>query len=709
MSAVGGIDPLIGRSFGNYKLTRQIGEGGMGTVYLAEHPLIGKRVALKVLHPDLARDEDIVSRFFTEARAVCRIGHEHIVDIIDFGKTAELTYFIMEYLEGEPLSGAMQREGALPQARSMRVAGQTASALAASHKLGIVHRDLKPENIFLTRRGADNDFVKVLDFGIAKLTGDAASSSSHRTRAGVLLGTPYYMSPEQCEGRREVDHRADIYSLGVILYEMLTGKVPFGGDAVAAVLAQHLTAKPAPPTELKADIAPALEEVVLKCLEKAPGDRYANMDELAAALQRAATAPAAVGPKAKPRPEAPPAREPMKTIVDGVDVESAPTRPADDDDAEGPTNAVDGPDASALKTQMFVPEEATSGSGKNAISRGTPAPVETSGAPDPAQLKTKLLTDERLPSATPAPAKGASGGTGKSALPPPSGAGSGGTPKPNVAEMKTMLFSEAAHGGAGAAAASEPESQKDDGESGENVKTVMYDGSGPGARPAAAGTPVPRAAPAPPPQGVPATTSQMSAAAAAQAAPPRSGGGGAGAIILVAVLVALAVSGAGAAYYLGYIPDVFGLGIGAGAADDDEGADDADEPVKKKTKKDEADDEGKDDRAAKDDHAAKDDDTAAPRPKDTAAPATSEPKPKATAAPATADTKPKPTAAPATAAPKPKATAAPASAKPKTAASGTAAASAKPKTAAGGTAAAKGTAGPKSGKPHPKDEILSPF
>src|SRR5262249_52301133 len=186
----------IGESLGNYRIVQKLGSGGMGTVYLAEHPLIGKRVALKVIHRDLSMNQDVVTRFFHEARAVNQIGHEHIVDITDYGQTHEGEYFfIMELLSGRSLSDLMELDGVLAPDRAFHIAVQVADALAASHAVGIVHRDLKPDNVFLIHRRGDNDFVKLLDFGLAKIqhAGDAGI-----TRRGVILGTPQYMSPEQC-------------------------------------------------------------------------------------------------------------------------------------------------------------------------------------------------------------------------------------------------------------------------------------------------------------------------------------------------------------------------------------------------------------------------------------------------------------------------------------------------------------------------------
>ncbi len=280
-------DILIGQTVGNYLVTQKLGEGGMGSVYLAEHPTIGKKVALKVLHSEFCQNEEVANRFITEAKAVNAIGHPNIVDIVDYGviqagQRDRLVYFIMEYLSGITLSQVIRTQSPLPPERALTIALQVGDALAASHRCGIVHRDLKPDNIILLQRGRESDFVKLLDFGIAKLTG-GDGLSSHRTRTGLVLGTPAYMSPEQCEGKANVDHRTDIYALGICLYEMLVGRVPFIGEGYGEILVQHLTARPIEPSRYRM-MSPHVEMVVLKALEKRPEMRYPNMDEMMRAM-----------------------------------------------------------------------------------------------------------------------------------------------------------------------------------------------------------------------------------------------------------------------------------------------------------------------------------------------------------------------------------------------------------------------------------------
>ena len=275
----------IGHTIGNYKITAKLGEGGMGVVYLAEHPVIGKKVAMKAIHPELSKNSDVVSRFVTEAKAVNQIGHEHIVDIADFGNTAEGEfYFVMEYLQGESLSDRLRREHRLDAHSALSITAQIADALNASHEQGIIHRDLKPENIFLcNNRGPGRDFVKVLDFGLAKLT-LSDQKVSHKTRTGSVMGTPYYMSPEQCEGKIEIDHRADIYSLGVLLFEMLTGKVPFGGDGYGEIIVKHVTMPPPSVRSINEDLPEEIDLILFRALAKDRGQRFQTMSEFEEAL-----------------------------------------------------------------------------------------------------------------------------------------------------------------------------------------------------------------------------------------------------------------------------------------------------------------------------------------------------------------------------------------------------------------------------------------
>jgi len=271
----------VGQTVGNYNITAKLGEGGMGTVFLAEHPVIGSKVALKAIHPYYARTPEIVSRFVNEARAVNQIGHDHIIDIHDFGTTPDGDfYFIMEYLHGEMLSDKRGRQLAFAPARALNIVAQIADALSASHHEGVIHRDLKPDNIFLITRDGRPDFVKVLDFGLAKLTHGSGPVPAHTTDAGLVMGTPYYMSPEQCEGRGQVDHRSDIYSLGVILFELLTGQVPFAGEGYGEVMTRHISMPPPPARSIVPDLPITLEAILSRALAKDPAARFQTMAEL---------------------------------------------------------------------------------------------------------------------------------------------------------------------------------------------------------------------------------------------------------------------------------------------------------------------------------------------------------------------------------------------------------------------------------------------
>ncbi|MEM9190049.1 MAG: serine/threonine-protein kinase [Myxococcota bacterium] len=277
-------DKLIGQTIdGRYHIERVLGEGGMGLVYLARHAVLQKPLAIKVLRPDVSRDEEIITRFRQEAQSASAIGNEHIINISDFGTLPDRsTYFVMEFLDGSDLTEVIE-QGPMVVARAVSIAKQLCRGLGAAHDAGIVHRDLKPDNIFLIKRGGTNDFVKVLDFGIAKVGG----GTKRLTKAGQVFGTPHYMSPEQCAGK-PIDSRTDIYSLGVILYEMTTGQVPFDADNLMGVLTKHMYEQPTPPHQLPppVNVPPALEAVILKCLSKDRDNRYQTTAEMEADLRR---------------------------------------------------------------------------------------------------------------------------------------------------------------------------------------------------------------------------------------------------------------------------------------------------------------------------------------------------------------------------------------------------------------------------------------
>lgn len=275
---------MLGRSLGNYGVVSKLGEGGMGVVYLAQHVTLGKKAAIKVLRPALSSNQDVVSRFFNEARAVTAVRNPGIVDVYDFGFLEDRTaYIIMEYLEGESLAARLRRSRpAIPW--TLTVVRAITRALQAAHEHGIVHRDLKPDNVFLVP-DADlpgGERVKLLDFGIAKLA-HGVGDASHTT-TGTVMGTPTYMAPEQCRGAGAVDHRADLYSLGCVAYEMLCGQPPFVADGPGDVIARHLYFEPQPPRSRRTEIPAELEEIVLRLLKKDPRARYATAAELVRAI-----------------------------------------------------------------------------------------------------------------------------------------------------------------------------------------------------------------------------------------------------------------------------------------------------------------------------------------------------------------------------------------------------------------------------------------
>jgi len=284
-------DPYIGKTIdGRYLIEAVLGEGGMGVVYRGRHKVIDKKVAIKVLRGDLARNKEITDRFLQEARAASSIGNPHIIDISDFGTLADgSAYFVMEYLSGKSLTDVMAEARPMPLQRLLSIAKQIATGLGAAHEAGIVHRDLKPDNVIILQRTspgsttAGRDFAKILDFGIAKVGGEA----SRLTQAGTIFGTPHYMSPEQAAGT-QVDHRTDIYALGIMLYEMASGKVPFDADNFMGILTQHMYKAAVPILALvpAPEIPPGLDAIIQKCLTKKVDGRYASMDELVKDLEK---------------------------------------------------------------------------------------------------------------------------------------------------------------------------------------------------------------------------------------------------------------------------------------------------------------------------------------------------------------------------------------------------------------------------------------
>ena len=280
---------FFGQTLGErYRIVSLLGSGGMGDVYLAEHVLLGKRMAVKVLKPELSRDEDLVQRFQQEAIAASRIGQENIVSVTDFGRTPEgAFYFVMEALAGEDLGALLRRVVALPLERALPLLAQVARALCAAHAEGIVHRDLKAENVMVLARDDGTDWVKVLDFGISKMSDAASASNPRLTQAGVLMGTPNYMAPEQARGE-PVDARSDVYSFGILIYEVLTGTLPFQAPTLTAVLLKQMTEAPEPPSLRRPELGlpPELEATIMRTLEKDPARRPQTMAEVRDSLVR---------------------------------------------------------------------------------------------------------------------------------------------------------------------------------------------------------------------------------------------------------------------------------------------------------------------------------------------------------------------------------------------------------------------------------------
>jgi len=274
-------DSLIGTILaGKYRIDERLNEGGMGTVYRGTHVLMDKTVAIKVLRPAFAADEKIVARFSREARAASRISHPNALSVTDFGEDDNGNVFlVMEFLNGKTLKQVIREEGPLPLARVVDIIRQVGDALSAAHAQGVIHRDLKSDNIMLVDT-MSGDHAKVLDFGIAKIHEPDGTPDTGLTAPNLVIGTPQYMSPEQCSQDSAIDARSDIYSLGVILYEMLVGHVPFSGDSPTIVMMKHLQ-EPVPSVlEERSDLPPAIGRVVARAMAKLPANRYQNVAEL---------------------------------------------------------------------------------------------------------------------------------------------------------------------------------------------------------------------------------------------------------------------------------------------------------------------------------------------------------------------------------------------------------------------------------------------
>jgi eukaryotic-like serine/threonine-protein kinase len=290
-----------GTLVGEYRIEQELGRGGMGIVYAARHPVIGKRVAIKVLSSQLGNDPALVRRFVDEARAVNKIGHPNIIDIFAFGQLGDPDhprhYFVMEYLDGETLAARLARVPPIPDGEVCRLLVQTADALEAAHRERIIHRDLKPENLWIAQPKHGVSFIKILDFGIAKLL--ELTAGRNATEAGSVIGTPHFMAPEQCLGG-SVDHRADIYAFGVVLYQVFARKLPFDGRTFAEIVAQKVTVPPQRPSALR-PLPSALDDLIVACLEKDPAKRPQSAAEVGRRLASALAQAPSSGPPRRNR------------------------------------------------------------------------------------------------------------------------------------------------------------------------------------------------------------------------------------------------------------------------------------------------------------------------------------------------------------------------------------------------------------------------
>jgi eukaryotic-like serine/threonine-protein kinase len=281
-------EAFAAKQLGQYRLKRRIGSGGMGEVYLAEHQMMKRPCAVKLIRPEKAGDPRMLARFEREVRATAKLSHWNSIDIYDFGRTADGTfYYVMEYLPGHNVGEIVEGYGPIPPARTVFLMEQVCAALAEAHGIGLVHRDIKPANIFCAYRGGVFDVIKLLDFGLAKPTMESGQDA-HLTLAGTVTGSPLFMSPEQASGEDSVDARSDIYSLGAVMYYLLTGQPPFMSDNPLKVMIAHASQEVAPLRQHNAELPAEIEEIVMRCLEKDPDHRYQDVSALRNALHELA-------------------------------------------------------------------------------------------------------------------------------------------------------------------------------------------------------------------------------------------------------------------------------------------------------------------------------------------------------------------------------------------------------------------------------------
>jgi serine/threonine-protein kinase len=321
-------DSLLGQTLaGKYRIDERLSEGGMGTVYRGTHVMMDKVVAVKVLRPSFAADEKIVARFSREARAASKLLHPHALSVTDFGEDENgVVFLVMEYLDGSTLKDMIRKEGPMPLTRIVPILRQIGSALEAAHAEGVVHRDLKSDNIMLLS-SYGTDYAKVLDFGIAKIKEPEGGYDPGLTAPDLVIGTPQYMSPEQCSQSPDIDSRSDLYSLGIILYEMLVGHVPFAGGTPTAIMLKQLQ-QPVPSVrEERKDVPAAVARVVARALEKRPEDRYQKVAELVEDFTIASGMEPTPTPASLPRIEAPVISTPPEEDDEETVMRSRVTRP----------------------------------------------------------------------------------------------------------------------------------------------------------------------------------------------------------------------------------------------------------------------------------------------------------------------------------------------------------------------------------------------
>jgi serine/threonine-protein kinase len=326
-------DPLIGQTLaGKYRIDKLIKTGGMGSVYCGKHVLMDKTVAVKVLRPSLAVDDKVVARFSREAKAASRISHPHAVSVTDFGEAENgVVFLVMEYLDGRTLKELITSEGAFTLERTVEIVRQVAGALDAAHAQGVVHRDLKSDNIMLSQTNG-GDWAKVLDFGIAKIQQAEGVRDHDITEANLVVGTPQYMSPEQCSQTGPLDARSDIYSLGVIIYEMLAGRLPFTGESPTVIMMKQVQDPPPSILSARPELPAAVEDIVQRALAKQPVDRFQSAGELSAALSSLVATTGEVARVSGPIKAADTvANAPVNVVADDEDevtIVSAPHRPS---------------------------------------------------------------------------------------------------------------------------------------------------------------------------------------------------------------------------------------------------------------------------------------------------------------------------------------------------------------------------------------------